>query len=125
MFNQNASGAITKFIQGLGSAGKGAVVVLENMELTEVRLRDALLRTSGSGDLLTNSINLANKAWQDNTALTIEASRRYETTASQLQILKNTVIDAAITIGNDMLPQIKNMTADLKKRRLHTYCKWL
>ena len=113
-FKENSAGAITKFIGGLSKAGKGAVVVLENMGLTEIRLRDSLLRTSGAGDLLSNSINLATKAWQDNTALTTEAERRYETTASQLQILKNNVIDAGIEIGNGLLPQIKGLASGLK-----------
>ena len=31
-----------------------------------------------------------------------------------MQILKNTVIDAAITIGNDLLPQIQSLTDNLK-----------
>ena len=117
-FSQNAAGAITSFIEGLGGAGKQAVVILENMDLSEIRLRDALLRTSSAGDVLRNSISMSTKAWQDNSALTNEATKRYETTASQMQILKNTVVDAAITIGNSLLPQIQNLTAGIKNADL-------
>ena len=46
------------------------------------------------------------EAWEENTALTNEASQRYETTASQLQILGNKIVDSAITLGDALVPAL-------------------
>ena len=113
-FQSNAAEAVIKFVEGLGKAGKESVVVLEQMGLTEVRMRDALLRSASAGDTMRRAIETANVAWRENTALTKEAQQRYETTASQLQILKNNIIDAAIQIGEGLLPQIKDLSQRIK-----------
>jgi len=113
-FQSNAAEAVIKFVEGLGKAGKESVVVLEQMGLTEVRMRDALLRSASAGDTMRRAIETANVAWRENTALTKEAQQRYETTAGQLQILKNNIIDAAIQIGEGLLPQIKDLSQRIK-----------
>ena len=59
-FETDAAGAIQSFITGLGQMkerGRSTLVVLEEMGITEVRMRDALLRASGAGDLLTKSLS--------------------------------------------------------------------
>ena len=43
-----------------------------------------ILSLSNSGDLLTRTVNTANTAWSENTALTAEAEKRYGTTASKV-----------------------------------------
>lgn len=75
-FQEDAATAIIAFIQGLGNAEKqgiSAIKILDAMEISEVRLRDALLRASGAADVFTSSIQMGNKAWEENTALTKEA----------------------------------------------------
>lgn len=109
-FNEDAMGAILSFIEGLQSTeerGESAIKVLEEMGITEVRLRDTLLRVTNANDLFANSIDLANNAWEENTALTNEASVRYETTESKIQIMKNQLNDTAITIGEKLLPHVQ------------------
>lgn len=113
-FEQDAISAIVAFTTGLGrieSQGGSVVATLEEMGLTEARLRDALLRTAGAGDLFIRNINTASTAWKENTALTIEAERRYATTASQLTILWNKIRDVGITLGNSLLPFIRSLIA--------------
>lgn len=108
-FQQDAAGALISFIEGLGkmsAAGENTFAVLDDLQLSEIRVRDALLRASNAGDLFRNSMELGTKAWEENTALTNEASQRYETTASQLQILGNRIIDAAITLGDALVPAL-------------------
>ncbi len=44
------------------------------MGITEVRLRDALLRASGASDVFTTSLEIGTNAWEENTALTKKQS---------------------------------------------------
>ncbi|WP_413373285.1 phage tail tape measure protein [Paenibacillus taichungensis] len=108
-FKADAAGTILDFTEGLArmsAAGENTFAVLDALGLSEIRVRDSLLRASGAGDLFRESLELGTKAWEENTALTNEATTRYETTASQLQILKNRVMDAAITLGDALVPAL-------------------
>ncbi|MEC0110402.1 phage tail tape measure protein [Paenibacillus taichungensis] len=108
-FKQDASGAIIEFVEGLGrmsAAGENTFAVLDALGLSEIRVRDALLRASGAGDVLRESLDLGAKSWAENTALTNEAETRYATTASQLEIMKNKIMDAAITLGDSLKPAL-------------------
>jgi len=115
-FQEDASGAIIAFIEGLGgiqSAGGDVFGVLEELGLSEIRVRDALLRAAGAGDLFRNAIELGSDAWVENTALTNEAAQRYATTASQLTILKNHVIEVGIAFSAMLLPALQQGAAVL------------
>src|SRR5690606_15863964 len=106
---ENAAGALIAFISGLQRAeeqGTSAIKVLDDIGITEVRMRDALLRAAGAGDLFAESIRLGTQAWEENTALTNEAAQRYETTASKLEIMRNRLQDVAITFGEILLPPL-------------------
>lgn len=106
-FKEDAAGALITFIEGLGNmsaAGENVFGVLDELGLSEIRVRDALLRASGAGDLFRNSIQLGSQAWQENTALTKEAEQRYGTTESQLTMLWNRLKDVAITFGDALVP---------------------
>lgn len=99
-FQEDAAGAITAFITGLAKVnetGDSAIKVLTEMDITEIRMRDALLRASGAADVFTQSMEIANQAWDDNNALTKEAEQRYETTEAKMQLLKNTLTEVGIT----------------------------
>lgn len=109
-FENDASGAIAKFIEGLGNT-ESAIKVLDDMGIKEVRLRDALLRAAGASDIFTKSLDIGTTAWDENTALTKEAEQRYRTTASQIEIAKNKMTEAGITAGAVLAPHIVK-TAD-------------
>lgn len=113
-FKEDASGAILSFIDGLSKCeenGQSAIGVLDGMGITEIRMRDALLRASGASETFTNAIELSNNAWEENTALTKEAETRYATMESQLKMLKN----AAIDLGIEFYKSINNPIADIVK----------
>lgn len=110
-FKDNAAGAITEFIKGLSTAeerGSSAIAILDDMGISEVRLRDSLLRAAGAGDLFNKTIELGSKAWEENTALSNEANQRYATTESQIKILKNEIVALARDIGVQLLPIVKD-----------------
>lgn len=111
-FEKDAAGAVRTFIEGLAKideSGGSVLSVLEKMGISEVRMRDALLRAAGAGDLLRDSLDLQAKAWQENSALTDEAKKRYQTFESQLKITVQRFKDAAITLGTGMLPVLQKV----------------
>lgn len=122
-FQQDAAGAIISFINGLGQAeekGQSAIKMLSDMGITEVRMRDALLRASGASELFTNSLKIGSQAWEENTALTKEAEQRYKTLESQLGIFKNRVTEIGIAFKesidgplNSIVTEANNVMAEL------------
>ena len=115
-FKEDAIGAIGMFIDGLGSAeekGETAIEMLEDLGVNSVRLRDVLLRAGGAKELFANSIDIGNKAWEENIALSEEAEKRYATNESKLKILKNTVTDAAIELGGNLAPSLVSVVEGL------------
>lgn len=111
-FTGNPMDAIMMFSNGLArirDEGANVEDALDALGLSDVRVSGALLSMSGSGEVLANTIQLATQAWQEDIALQDEVSRRYETTESQLQILKNSMTLAAITLGDALLPLVKQL----------------
>lgn len=109
-FKEDATTAIMKFVEGLsksGERGKSAIKILDDMGITETRLRDALLRSANASDVMSKAIDLGNKAWEENTALTNEADKRYATTESQILMLKNRLLDIGVSIGEIILPYVQ------------------
>jgi len=108
-YKEDAAGAVIAFTEGLGDMerhGKSAVVLLDELGLTEIRLRDSLTRAANSGDLFRKSIELGNNAWSENNALTKEAELRYGTTESRLKLLNNAFERVKITVGNQLNPAL-------------------
>jgi len=106
-FRDDAATAIVTFIEGLGkidAAGGNVFETLSDLGLSEIRLRDALLRSAGAGDTMRNALELGSRAWEENSALTNEAAQRYETFESRIQIFKNRLQDIAITLGDALMP---------------------
>lgn len=117
-YEKDALGALNAFTKGLAkieSEGGSAVATLDDMKLSEVRLSDALLRLVGSGDLLDRTIATANTAWEDNTALTNEAKKRYEELNYQWGQVKETIGDLVIDLGETLLPIVKEVLEKVKE----------
>lgn len=103
--------AIQDFIRGLGKLdekGESATMVLDDMQLSGVRQSNMLKSLALAADTMTGAVDLSNRAWNENTALTNEASTRYETTESKLKMLKNQVVDMAIDFGGPFVDALKN-----------------
>ena len=116
-FQEDAAGAIITFIEGLGTlhgAGENVFGILEDLGMSEVRVRDAMLRASGAGDLFRKSLELGSKAWEENLALNKEAELRFGTTASQLQLLQNEAKLAAAEFGDAMVPVLLDLVNTIK-----------
>lgn len=115
-FKDDAAGAVTAFIEGLGkahAAGGDLNLILKDLGFEEIRQARALRDLALSGTNLAGALRIANAAWTQNTALTEEARKRFETTRSQLTLLWNRIKDVAVTLGNALLPMIKSIVAAL------------
>lgn len=109
-FEKDAGEAFAIFIEGLGKGGLEAAQILEELELGDQRLKQAFLSVGGAGGIMTESIKIASKAWEENTALTEEAEKRFATTASQLKVLRNNIVNLAIKIGDLLLPMVNKIS---------------
>lgn len=116
-FQNDPITAITAFVEGLGkidAAGGSSIETLDNMGISEIRMRDALLRLANGSDILTDAVNTSNTAWEENTALQEEADKRYATTQSQLLLLKNKLMEVAISAGEELLPAVNDLVDDFE-----------
>ena len=113
-WESNPITAIQSFIEGLGKIeedGGSAVLILDELGLSGIRQSDMLKSLSQAGDLLNDTLETANTAWSENTALTNESETRYGTLASKLQTLWNNVKNLAISFGNLLMPAIEKVTS--------------
>lgn len=109
-FETDAAGAIQAFIAGLGrmqQSGGDVFGTLESLGLSEIRVRDALLRAGAASDMFSSSLQTGSRAWAENAALAAEAEKRYATTEAQLTMAGNAIKDAAIDIGAALLPIVQ------------------
>ena len=105
-WRDDAAAAFLRFAEGLGGSGEDAIAILDALGLADQRVLRSLLSLSQAGDVARRAIEGGNQAFADNNALQIEAAKRFETTASQLKIVKNNFTDLGITIGTAVLPAV-------------------
>jgi TP901 family phage tail tape measure protein len=108
-FEEDASSAIVAFVLGLqrvSASGENVFAVLESLGLADIRVRDALLRIAGAGDVLTDALDTSTQAWKENIALPEEAAKRYATAESRIAIATNQINDAAMDVGAVLLPTL-------------------
>jgi len=110
-FKTDAAGAMEAFIAGLGrvrESGGNVISTLEELGIKEMRQSDTLRRLSLNVDNVSNALRDSRSAWQQNSALSEEARKRFETVSSQLALLWNHVNDVGITLGNALLPALRS-----------------
>lgn len=117
MWGNEPIDAISAFIGGLGKMnenGEDTISVLDELGLSGIRQSNMLRALALASDVLDDAVTTANTAWDENIALSNEASKRYATTESQLKILKNGLNNLAISIGDILLPIINKIVAGLQ-----------
>ncbi|NMD84185.1 phage tail tape measure protein [Streptococcus sp. WB01_FAA12] len=103
--------ALQSFIKGLKDAQEKGVnmnAILAQLGMTGIRQSNMLKSLALASDKMGDAVDRSNKAWKENTALTNEANKRYETTESQLKIFKNQVTDLAIEFGGPLLKALRD-----------------
>lgn len=116
-WGEDATSVLTQFITGLNDTernGKSATLVLQDLGITEARMLRMILSLANSGDLMSRAIETANQAWEENTALNVEAEKRYNTLQSRLTTLNNAWNNLKITVGDMFTPAIGDMVDEGK-----------
>lgn len=110
MWKTHAVDALQLFIAGLGKLdeqGESATIVLDDLGLSGVRQSNMLKSLSLAAETMTGAVDLANEAWTENTALTEEAGKRYETTESKLAMASNAFDNLKVAIGDQLNPVLE------------------
>lgn len=108
-WKNDAMSALTSFIGGLGKLdeqGESTVLVLEDLGLTGIRQSNMLKSLGLAADQMTSAVDTANTAWQQNTALTNEANKRYATAQSRLTMMQNAYNNLKVAIGDAYTPAL-------------------
>lgn len=108
-WQRDAVGTLDAFIQGLNDTernGKSAIVILDELGITNVRQTKAILGLASAGDLLSRTIEQGNKAWNENTALNEKAGIMFDTMKAKMQTLENSSTNLKIAIGDALAPAI-------------------
>lgn len=103
--------ALQSFIKGLQNAhekGANMNAILMKLGMTGVRQSNMLKSLALASDKMGAAVQRSNQAWKDNTALTNEANKRYETTESQLKMFRNQLTDIAIEFGGPLVKALRS-----------------
>ena len=107
LWETDAMSAIQKVVGGMGDAkagGENLNIILDELGVTSLRQTDTMKRLSGASELMTEMVNISNDAWEENSALTNESNKRYQTTAAKITQMKNTITELCVKLGDILLP---------------------
>ena len=110
--------ALQAFISGLGNLeenGENSVLVLDELGLSGIRQSNMLKSLALASDMLAETVDTANSAWDENVALTNEANKRYQTFESQLQTFFNTLSNVGREFGQIILPYLQKLLNWIKE----------
>ena len=105
-WKRDATNAFIDFVGGLSTSGEDMNVVLQDLGIKELRQSDALRRLAGNTDLVRDAVSLANKEWQNGTALSNEVANKNDSMASKFEMLKNKVTAVLEKIGKPLVDAI-------------------
>src|SRR5690606_10727566 len=81
-WRDDSVGALLDVVGGLNDlteSGEGAFGMLDELGLKDVRVTNAMLSLASAVEMTESAVDLANEAWEENTALLEEANKRYDT----------------------------------------------
>lgn len=109
VWGADAAAGLLAVVEGIAKSneeGTSFNQTLEDLGIKEIRQVDTLSRLVNAHENYAENIQMANAAYEEGTALSEEAAKRYQTVASKLKILKNNFMEFALTIGDILLPYV-------------------
>ena len=110
--------ALQSFIKGLSTLrdeGGDTFAVLDELGMSGIRQSNMLQALALASGMMGDATETANKAWNENTALTDEAAKRYATMAAKLTQLREKLGNLALTLGERLMPYIEKFMGFLDK----------
>lgn len=114
LWTSDATSGLGAFIQGLaGAKGEGENLnkLLDDLGITELRQIDTISRLTNASEQLATYTDMSTKAYADNIALSEEASKRYQTLESRIQVVKNKITEFALEIGEQLMPVLDKVVS--------------
>ena len=112
LFQEDAAMAVTTFIEGLSSAEErvdGLQNVLKKLNLSQRRTQLAVGGLAAAQGLLRDALITSRTAFDANIALQVEAAKKFTTTASQIQLLRNQVKEFTMDVAEGLMPWMRKM----------------
>lgn len=110
--------ALQMFIKGLADlkeSGGDTFATLDELGMKGIRQSGMLQRLALASGMLSDATETANKAWNENSALTDEAAKRYATMAAKLTQMKEQLGNLAIMLGERLMPYLEKFMGFLDK----------
>lgn len=110
--------ALTAFLYGLGQineADESMIVTLDELGMSSIRQGNLLRALGLSSENLADALEVANKAWDENTALTIEANKRYETLDSKISQLNERWKEMKRQLAEVLIPYLEKFMGIISK----------
>lgn len=112
-WDHDALGTFQKFLAKLNTLDQfQAASLLEKVGITNTRDVAAIRLMGQNIGFVNDQLKISETATG---ALGTEAAKKFETTASQIQLLKNNLTDVGITIGDAVLPKINQLASEFTK----------
>lgn len=111
-FQQDAFGAFMAFIGGLKSVieqGGNAAQVLASLGLNGTEINAVLPLLAVNYDRVTERVQQANKAYQENADLNKVSQKAFDTTAGKIQLLKNAFDELLRKVGTEAAPAFNEL----------------
>ena len=118
MWEANPNEFFVRFLEGLGKVekeGGSMTATLNELGLSAVRQMNGLNALVANTDKLRDAERTASKAYKEGNALQVEADKRYGTTASKIQQMKEKVDNLALEFGDNLLPILEKALGVLDK----------
>lgn len=106
-WSTDPSGAFSGLIKGL-STTENLTQAMADLGIVNTQDQQVVMALANGYDLLADCLTTSSTAYAENTALAKEAGAAYGTTANQIQLAKNDIVDAAISWGDVLLPEIRS-----------------
>lgn len=110
--------ALQSFIKGLTTlkdTGGDTFAVLDELGMSGIRQSNMLQALALASGMMGDATETANKAWNENSALTEEAAKRYATMAAKLTQMKEQLGNLAIMLGERLMPYLEKFMGFLDK----------
>lgn len=101
-WEQDAAGALSAVLVGMDAAtqsGGNMTVMLDELGITSIRQTDTFKRLASNSEFLGRAVDMANLAWEENTALDAEVANRNDSLAAKFEMLRNRVVELADEVG--------------------------